>query len=231
MDPNYAPAYLNKACALALLDDDKRAYFYADVETRSVAVGKYAGLMKDVEVLLGILDAKSKTAEGIDSAKKRFTAISAQKGGELAAYNLEKLNNPAKSESLKDEIVEEEIDGSSIFLMEADIEANLDPLKVGQGLTFIRNPKKTANGQLYSSKSADGFTKFHLTNPDYPGKTSEGLTRGATREDILKAYKSYNESPKSIKTITGEILIYKGVLFMLVDGKLDRWVVYSEPAK
>lgn len=231
MDPNYAPAFLNKACALALLDDYKRAYFYADVETRSVALGQYAGLLKDVEVLLGILDAKTKTTEGIASAKKRFATIAAQKGGELAAYNLEKLNNPAKTELVKDEIVEEEIDGSSIFLMEADIEANLDPLKVGQGLSFIRNPKKTANGQLYTSKSSDGFTKFHLTNLDYPGKTSEGLSRGASREDILKAYKSYSETPKSIKTITGEILIYNGVLFMLNDGKLARWVVYAEPNK
>ncbi|MBK6997258.1 MAG: hypothetical protein IPH31_20935 [Lewinellaceae bacterium] len=37
MDPNYSPAYLNKACAYALMDDNARAYFYADVEGRKAA--------------------------------------------------------------------------------------------------------------------------------------------------------------------------------------------------
>jgi tetratricopeptide (TPR) repeat protein len=226
LDPQYAPAYLNKACALALLGETTRAYFYADVETRATAKGKYAGLQQDLEVLLGILDAQPNTEEAKAKAKKRFEAVLAQKAGGVAAYNLAKLSGETITTQEKS-FTDEEIDGESVFLMEPDIDLEKPKLEMGEGLAFVRNPKKTAHGQLYSSISAaNGFTMFLLTNTDYKGETAEGIKIGATRQEIEA---KYGLAPKVIQTIVGEILAYKGLLFMLKADKLERWVTYKLP--
>jgi Peptidase family M48. len=64
LDPGYAPALLNKACALALLGDGDRAYFYADVEARRASTGKYALNLTKIEIVLAILEAQSHKPDG-----------------------------------------------------------------------------------------------------------------------------------------------------------------------
>lgn len=222
LDPGYAPAYLNKACALDLLGDRARAQYYADVEARKAAVGKYASQVSNIEVLLGILDAEN----GNDAkAKERWTAA-AKSNNSLAAYNLAKLNNtplPPAPEAPAGFFEDESIDGKSVASMLFPEEEKM--MRLDARLTFHQNTKVGDHSRLYFNRMASGITSlFQVTNPDYPGKTSREIGLNATREEIVKAY---GEAPRSILTTQGEIMAYADILFFLNGGKLARWALFK----
>jgi tetratricopeptide (TPR) repeat protein len=230
LDPDYAPAYVNKACALALMGDTLRARFYADVEARKVSKGKYAKSVHDIEILLGILDALSGTNAGKAKARERFSSIANLEGGGLAASNLAKLENKTLQDppSPPDPPVDEEqIDGMEVFLLETPT-ADKKILKVGADMEFIRDSKKGPHSQLFGA----GGIKMLITNPMYPMKTARGIGIGASRADIEKAY---GTAPRSIRTPNGEILAYddsRAILFILKgnapkEQKLERWVLFK----
>lgn len=87
LDPNFAPAYLNKACAYSLLGDSTRAAFYANVECRLRAKQNYEKTTLDIDVLLGVLEANS----GNDSIAKTIFQTAAEKGSSIAKLNLKVL--------------------------------------------------------------------------------------------------------------------------------------------
>ncbi len=71
LDPHYAPAYLNKANAYALLKDYNRARFYAGVEARQTALKhNYPKTALDADVLTGILDALESQEEKAQATLK-----------------------------------------------------------------------------------------------------------------------------------------------------------------
>ncbi|MDO8365256.1 MAG: tetratricopeptide repeat protein [Saprospiraceae bacterium] len=236
LDPNYSPAYLNKACAYALMDDNTRAYFYADVEGRKAATKNMDTLaINNLEILLGILDYRSGNAA---KAKERFTMAKATNKG-LAEYNLAKLNNqplPAPPISpdgfFEDETIDSKDINSILFPPEGQklqIEANISFHKVDQELELMHSRL------LFARRPLGKTTKFLMTNPgSYPGKTSRDIGQGASRTDIVKAY---GEPPTSIQTPQGEIMAYRdlGILFIMKynlqkkDSELERWVLYKEP--
>jgi tetratricopeptide (TPR) repeat protein len=230
LDHNYAPAYVNKACALALMGDTLRARFYAEVEAKGVAIGKYAKSAHDMEILLGILDALSGTSAGENKARERFSAIAKLEGGGLAAYNLAKLDHqslPAPPQPPEAPLEEELIDGMDIFLLETPT-ADKKILPVGADIEFIRDSRKGPNSQLFGA----GGIKMLITHSKYPQKTARGIGIGATRADIEKAY---GTAMRSIRTPDGEILAYddaRAILFMLKgstpkEQKLERWVLFK----
>lgn len=226
MDPNYAPAYLNKACALALLGDRARAYFYADVEARSVSTGKYAGNLDKVEVLLGILDATSNTPDAAAKARARFEKAKATDLSGLAAYNLAKLNNEAPAPAPEDPganefFDDESIDGKDVSLMlypEEDKMRTIDEI-----LTFHQNTTFTKNSRIYfNRRSGDNSILFQAASSTYKGETARGIKSGATKAAIEK---KYGVPRRSILTPDGQILVYPQILFIMKGDALERWVL------
>lgn len=223
LDPNYAPAYLNKACAFALLGDKNRAYFYADVEARAASSGKYSGLLTDVEILLGILDAQ---ADNKDKAKERLQTAAQNDPKGLAAYNLSVLNStpppptpPAPDAPIDDESIDNQ-NVMTIMFPEQDKVMAIDEV-----LGFHQNTKQGKHSRLYfSRRSGKLSTVFHATNPDYPGETARGIRVGQSREDIEKAH---GPALRSISTPTGQIMAYPEVLYIMKGDKLERWVLYK----
>lgn len=232
LDPDYAPAYLNKACAYTLLGDTVRAQYYANVEARNAAQkGKFAKTANDVNILIGILHAlggnKAKATEVLT------TAAAADVSG-LAKYNLSVLNNqpipaaPASPFGSDDE----EIDGKSVFLM-FELQEDKAPVTVDDGLVFHQNTTVGPNSKLFFSQRAGENTLFLLTKSGYPGKTQMGLKTGASRANIVE---KYGEPLRSISTPDGEILAYSNILFIMKTKEhapkaavLDRWVLFKEP--
>lgn len=238
MDPNYSPAYLNKACAYALMDENTRAYFYADIEGRKAASkNKDTLAINNLEILLGILDFRN---GNVARAKERFTLAKATNKG-LADYNLAKLNNlplPARPESPDGFFEDETIDTKDINAIPYPPEGQ--KLQIEANLSFHRVHKLDEDTLLhsrllYARRPLGKTTKFLITHPgSYPGKTSRDIGLGASRADILKAY---GEAPTSIQTPQGEIMAYRdlGILFIMKynfqkkDSELERWVLYKEP--
>lgn len=89
LDPDYAPAYLNKAIAFALLKDHESARFYAGKEAlQKTSETKFSKTKKDIQLLLATLDA----LEGhIEKARNSMEEL-AKMGHGGAIQNLEILN-------------------------------------------------------------------------------------------------------------------------------------------
>lgn len=238
LDPGYAPAYLNKACAYAVLGDYVRARFYAEEEARSRAREKdktgqlkYPETGKDVDLLLGIVQAKTGNK---DKAKELFqTALNA--GRNLGEYNLKVLSReeplPADPGGSKKAVLET-IDNQTA----GDVAENRKydknkTIKLLNGLFFRRNPNVFIN-----ENPKKGFTTFQMSPPDYKGKTGLGIGLGDTFATITDSQKGYGTPASIISTPQGQMLVYtnayneKNIIFILGnDGKLKRWVNYSLP--
>lgn len=229
LDPNYAPAYLNKACVFALLGDAKRARFYAEEEARSIAQqNNYAKTALDAGVLLGILEADKGNTE---QAKLLFRQAAAG-GSAVAAVNLRLLNKePLVMEraAVAGPQKAERIDGQTLAAIADD--AHFEPEKsvaLNKDLSFHQNPEQGANSRLFISQNErTGITTFfHITGTGYAGKTIRQVGLGDDRAAIVAAY---GEAQRTIETPGGQIMVYKRMLFILnADGKLTRWANYHQ---
>ena len=229
LDPNYAPAYLNKACTFALLGDIKRAQFYAESEARSIAQqNNYAKTALDADVLLGILEADRGNTE---QAKQLFQRAAAD-GSAVAAVNLKLLNKePLVMEraTVAGPQKAERIDEQTLAAIADD--AHFEPEKsvaLNKDLSFHQNPKQGANSRLFISQNErTGITTFfHITGTGYAGKTVRQIGLGDDRAAIVAAY---GEAQRTIETPAGQIMVYKRILFILnADGKLTRWANYHQ---
>lgn len=233
LDPGYAPAYLNKACAYALLGDTLRARFYAETETRR-AVQRDSSFKKtgiDADVLLGILAAN---AGDKAKAKKLFETAAATPYGALAAINLKLLNGEALGEETPPPpgLGREKIDDQTMTSITDPDDGVLKrddkrTIVLSDKLVFYQNPKQGDNSYVvFSQNDAKGTTSFfHITKPGYTGKTARKIGLGDTRKAIAE---KYGEPKRTVETPNGQILVYKNILFVVSGDKLTRWANYSE---
>lgn len=236
LDPDYAPAYLNKACAYALLGDFTRARFFAAEEARAAALRnkQYAKTAIDAEVLLGIIEAKNgKTAE----ARKIFEAAVTTHNSALAAINLKILNEEPLPEPPKEKtgLKAETIDGLRMQAIAYPADNDLCPkadtdkaIELNNDLVFHRNLTLGLHSKVFISLNnlgaTDPFTIFHLTNPGNPGKTAKNIGLGDSRAAVVTAY---GEAPRTIETPFGQIMVYKAIMFVLQDNRVVRWINYT----
>jgi tetratricopeptide (TPR) repeat protein len=228
LDPDYAPAYLNKACAYALLGDKVRARFYGDVETRAVA-GKNqdsASLTK-ISVLMGILEAQ----EGnVDAAARLFEKAS-NEGNKLAGLNLKILKGDPIG--LEKEAVsglkKEKIDNQNLKSMMLENQfSNLRtiPIESGVNCNYVESQGPSSFLFVSENELTEVNWYFHGTKPGYSGSTARNIKIGADHSAIVSAY---GEPGRTIETPLGTILAYRSIIFILNnDNKLDRWIVYEK---
>jgi tetratricopeptide (TPR) repeat protein len=229
LDPNYAPAYLNKACAFALLGEVERARFYGNVEARAIALkNKDAKTVRDVNILMGILDA---TAGNTESAKKLFSKA-AEEGSSLAAFNLKILNNEqlgTELESFGGFSRAEQIDGQNLkALILEDAFIGVKSLTINNNVIFHRISKQGPGSYLFIGQNDRNSTRvfFHCTKPGYTGETSRKIKRGDDQSDIIT---KYGQPKTTIETPLGQIMVYKSIIFITgKNNKLDNWIVYSK---
>ena len=73
------------------------------------------------------------------------------------------------------------------------------------------------------------FAVYHFTKPNYTGKTENGISLGASRDEIIQAYK---QPGRIINLADGYLMDYpkRNILFELnAEGKLKAWCVYRIP--
>jgi tetratricopeptide (TPR) repeat protein len=227
LDPGYAPAYLNKASAFALLGDNSRARFYADTEARQAALnGNYQKTVLDIDILLGILDWR----EGKEDKAKAAFKAAAEAGSALAARNLEIL----RDEPLGDETATfgglprpERIDGQNLALVADDVKVDRKrSITISPFLAFHQNPAQGENSRLFVNENSrtDELIFMHATGPGYQGKTARQIGLGDDRAAIVSAY---GKPGRTVETPRGQIMVYKSTIFILgAEGKLERWVNY-----
>ena len=226
LDTGYAPAYLNKACAYALLNKTGLADTLAQTAQATASKPGYEETAIGVQVLLGILHAR----EGDSLMALKAFKDAVKKGSSLAEDNLnilkglpvEKPNTtlqPGDTETIDDIALNDPYNipdpGKRVAVIKPEIRlyCNLHP---GPNSIFYFNDNKPSNEQNY----------FLLTRPDYPGQTAGKLKLGATLSEIEAVYK---KPLRKIRTRGGEIWVYTSIILMLgEDGKLSRWAIYGE---
>ncbi len=228
LDPNYAPAYLNKACAYTLLGDTTKARFYADVEARNAAaVSKLPKTQQDVDILLGILEAQA----GNTTLAKNIFMKAGLEGSALAATNLQILEPTLVAGTTRTSggiPVTERIDGLTMAKIKSNIQVDDQKTRdLGSGIRFHQNPAIGAQSKLFVNENggAEEYVLIQMTNPGYSGKTALNIQVGSKRAAIIEAY---GEPRRTIETPRGEILVYPKMLFILGgEGNVERWANYD----
>lgn len=227
LDPNYAPAYLNKATVYALMGDWTRARFYANIEARQASkVGNYPKVALDIDVLMGIIEASSNNAK---AAQALFTKAE-KAGSALARINLRVLlkQAPLKEIPPTPTLAQEKIENLSV----GDLANNLvypkdiGPVRINRTSEFLQNPSIGPSSILFINLlNNDEKIFFHLTNPGYAGKTARDIGIGDPRASIVT---KYGEPARSLETPRGQIMVYQNILFIIgKDGKLERWANFK----
>ncbi len=236
MDPNYAPAYLNKACAYVLLHDFARATYYATVEVPAAVKRKpaYQKTGTDAQVVLAIIemmDGDKKTAETI------LQDVYGQDSSAIALENLVRLRTgkPSPFVALPTAIsfVPETIDGINLLLEAEELEVDYkNRINIGDGRTFYQNLHPGPNSQLLvSTLHADGKelkSYFLITGPDYKGKTAKKIQVGSSATAVSEAYKT---PKKTIETTTGQLWLYNDIIFFIGAGpnrKVMGWALWVQ---
>jgi len=242
MDTKYAPAYLNKACAYALLGDTdeeqarfaERARYFAGTEAMEAARNSNnTKTLRDINILLGILEANDKKT---DKAKKLFSA--AADSSALAATNLEILEKGSATvrEREEDPFADPETIGGKTIMATANPGGGFKPLPkkttnitLDERLIFTQIPAPGPDSRVFVhiNKNENQKTFFHITLPTYTGKTEKGLGKGASRKAIVDEA-AYGIPIRSIQTPRGEIMVYKEIIFILdANQTLERWINYQ----
>lgn len=227
LDPNYAPAFLNKANAFALLGDLIRARFFANIEARQASkTGNYPKVDQDIDVLMGIIEARSNNVKG---AQALFTKAD-KAGSPLAKINLRiLLKQPPLKEIPAGTLWPEVEKIENLTLEELSNNLRIDPKKtvsIKSQLEFLQTPNLGSGSKAFVNLMRnDEKTIFHLTTSTYTGKTARKIGIGDTRSNIVLAY---GEPSRSLETPLGQLMVYKNLIFIIgKEGKLERWASYQ----
>ncbi len=231
LDNNYAPAYLNKACALALLEDYERAEFYAGVEAVSRAE-KGSKLASDVLVLKGIIAAKNrKEAEAGAWFQQAIDANSA-----LAEYNMKKLKGQptGEQESLSSlfgrassgEV--ERINGIDLDNYEINAQPRIDnTIAAKHRFVVIDQPTPQRSKILiHEFDGGERYAFFLINGEGYTGETARGIKIGSSREEVVAQYKA---PENTIELTNGQLMAYKQLVFFLgPDNTVRKWARFKK---
>lgn len=234
MDPDYIPAYLNKANAYAILGDSVRAKFYAEQEALVLAQNKSDfKSIADIKNLMGILKLK----EGDPVKAEQLWNESIALGGVFASNNLYLLKNGKAKSSTKsiESEPQETIQGRSLDAIAENFEFDRSSMVYLDGgnrycQQFI-DLDSTKSSQYFFNKctkdinGSNQYILFNKCNASYTGSSRLGIKIGSRIEDVVL---KYGKPLNTIGTTTGELLVYPFILFITDrDHKVVSWINYA----
>ena len=229
MNPNYVPAYLNKANAYALKRDWVRADFFLNQEAKTKAMqdtAKYKKILQDIKVLNGIM-----AYEQGDSIKARTIFEEAKaEGSQIASENLRILDG-GKYNRNPTSITEnstEAIDNLTINQLWGR-NSRIDNKKtVSVNSKYLLMQRLTPNGQghgfIHRNLETRMLIAFIATRDSYEGSTEAGIKLGSLEEEVVGAY---GEPVLRRETTQGQMMIYDNITFIIKDNKVVKWVIYG----
>jgi tetratricopeptide (TPR) repeat protein len=243
MDPDYAPGYLNKANAYALLQEDDKAMFYLENEAVPAlkrASQKYLGTETDIYNLRGILQAKS--GQKAKAMASFDVAIKAKSSAAIFNKNvLSNIPNPTKSAApawhfLKDSIGSTSLE--SYFKAPTHIPKKEVMLNSTTSLRQAGGKKDYKIYNYTTGKELKVSTVFLTMVDGFAGKTKFGIEKGSKIESL---HKSYGQPETTIHTTQGRLMVYDGekisqgkllddnkIIFVLDNNvEVTKWIYFS----
>lgn len=222
LDPDYAPAYLNKACAYTLLGDVARAKFYAETEAyhRAIAADQ-PKVVGDTEILLGIIAYRQKH----ENLTRDYFNKAIAKNNSLAAVNLKILTGELPAPPSHESFFGESIDG--IDLLSDDYQPGFEEdltLYLTNEVRLLQSPEANSHIYIHHNRVQQYIFCIQVTGPDYPGTTAKQIKIGDSTEKVIE---QYGTPLRRLGSPQGDILVYNN-LFFVVDAEhgLGRWGTY-----
>jgi tetratricopeptide (TPR) repeat protein len=224
LDPDYAPAYFNKATAYALLNDTVRAAFYADKEAFEVATRtNNIKTLTDLKVLQGILLAragKSKEAEQI------FDSL-ARTGNTQAIENLKVVRTGKGTERVATAAklpVLDTVGGISLKSFARDPSFLEDKVvQIKPSVIFFQYTLDTLDYKIVFTDDSEQNLRTYLllTKEGKKLATSKGVLAGDLAGKVVSIY---GDPVKRVETTQGQLLVYDNLLFVLdKEQKVRFW--------
>ncbi len=221
LDENYPPAYLNKACAHALLGEwDDADFCIRKGKKKSPSLQ----ITSDFLVLEGVMAALQKDSLG---ALKRWEQAQKQ-GNTWAKVNIESLQNDSRHTA--NAVIPakglEEIEQYRLadFLAKPQPERTVEvESKIYCG--FSQLPQSRLLIHYVNKKD---YVLVQETQPNYTGLTLRGIGLGAGQDKVLEAY---GNAPRSIAVLGGSVWVYPeaNVFFRFSpQSKVESWGVYRK---
>ena len=222
LDADYAPAYLNYACALALLKEYEDAAFWLKKGQKRSRQPQLSADLKVMEALLEAMQGNREQAvAGLEMA---------QTGGSmLARTNLDILQQKPVATVLSTNAVKgvEQIEQYRL----SDFLANptVDKQVAVSETVFCGIQKRTLSRILihYADNGAE-YAVAQETLPGYAGKTNRGIQLQSAQADIQAAY---GNADRVVAMPNGQIWVYRvaGIYFRLSEaGVVTGWGVFLQ---
>lgn len=227
LDPNYAPAYLNKAAAYALLGDTLRAQFYTEQEALKVAQkNNYTKTAIDAIILSGILRARS--GDSTSAAILFQAAVSS--GSRLAQINLDILKSGMPEQKMMTKRFSNEfssIDHHDLNTFSNNPNYNQDKvIEINSEFSYLQYNEDSLSFKISFNMNVDTreMNYFMLTKPDSKATTEKQIGIGSSQ---LEVKTQYGAPTQTVETPQGSILVYDKLIFILgKENKVTRWGNY-----
>lgn len=245
-DKKYYTASLNTACVYSVLQNFRKAKFFAEevIYEADKEKDKYTilnakliiALVNDLdengskEKAISMLDELIEQGHLLAEVNKQIMEDEDLNEIEFANLPLKWMDGATKDVNAGNPYPKKEkltgVSRYSISALQTEISTKQEEhLKFGRsGEILIGNFE---DSRLYFIPG-DKFWLYHATKPNYKGKTELGITLGADKKDVLSKY----GAPESVNTTRqGMILSYpKSRLMFLLDhsDKVSQWVVWRD---
>ncbi len=227
LDADYGTAYVNMACAYALLEEYEEAQFWAKKAQKTGKSNKNLKVIGDAQIVYAIASLNNNEVEEAQTllakVEKEFKS-----SADLAKYNLHiaktgarpAVTAPDEKVSLKAERIDEFDLGA--FLSDLNVDKQIE---INSNYTFAS--KKLDNSMVLVGiyNGGDRATAIQVTNEDFTGSTGLGFSVGTSKSDFVAKY----GSPTYVKqTRKGEYLVYekRKAVFEIKDDKLVAWSIF-----
>lgn len=228
LDPNYAPAYLNKANAFALKRDWVKADFYLNNEAKNVAnrnPEKYAKMITDIGVLNGIILAE----QGRTPEAQSLFQQAADQGSELGTTNLAILKGELHLENKKSEGVplsDTPIEDQSVATFLDDPAVDKEQVISYRHLFYQLN-SKTGKSRVFLNVDNNSklWSAYVCTTDSFTGDDGKGIHLGDGKDKVISTY----GSPTGVlETTQGQIYVYPSTLYYIGEDKVKQWIFYGD---
>lgn len=221
LDPGYAPAYLNKACAYILLDDRPRARFYAGVEAAERAQGN-PKLQADVQILLGIAEA----LEGKNQEAVALLDQAAAGNPSPAARNRAVLQGSLPTSVSQPKNPFEKLDGLTLPVFSEVMRYYDRELIIDPELKVFAYTKPGGHSRIlfydYDDRAREVYFQFCDEGCEAPSKL--GVKKGDT---LAKVEAQYGNTQRRLESPRGKIMVYPRVIFLLdEEEKVRAWISF-----
>ncbi len=233
MDPEYTPAYINKANSFALLGDTLKARFYAEQEALVTALNRSdLKSQADIKNLLGIL--KMKAGDPVQAELLWKQAIGL--GSSVAENNLYLLQH-GTSKAIEQESsteVFETINGVGLISIAENLDYDRDKIVYLEGGHRYCPQYQDENSQPVShyffhqyptnTEGTTEFVVFNKCNENYTGASARGIKIGDLIQSVMN---KYGKPVNQIGTANGELLVYSDMVFIIKEQKVQNWINYA----